>query len=169
MLDRMKKLSALNGISGREDAVRDYLISCLPDYCTHSVDAAGNLLVQVQGKSKAKNRVMLAAHMDEVGLIVTYVTDDGLIRFTNVGGVETAVLLGRRVKVRRRGRREQAVGIGCPPNAHCNHHRAQTGYFLHSALLFFGVHRSRARKRQQTTTFQAGIIPHLCLFPQAEV
>ena len=103
MLDRMKKLSALNGISGREDAVRDYLISCLPDYCTHSVDAAGNLLVQVQGKSKAKNRVMLAAHMDEVGLIVTYITDDGLVRFTNVGGVETAVLLGRRVKVGEQG------------------------------------------------------------------
>ncbi len=103
MLDRMKKLSALNGISGREDSVRDYLISCLPDYCTHSVDAAGNLLVQVQGKMKSKNRVMLAAHMDEIGLIVTYITDDGLIRFTNVGGVETAVLLGRRVKVGEQG------------------------------------------------------------------
>ena len=41
--------------------------------------------------------------MDEVGLIVTYITDDGLIRFTNVGGVETAVLLGRRVKVGEKG------------------------------------------------------------------
>ena len=103
MLDRMKKMSALDGISGREGAVRDYIISCLPEYCTHSVDAMGNLIVQVTGKSRAKNRVMLAAHMDEVGLIVTYITDDGLIRFTTVGGVETAVLLGRRVKVGEQG------------------------------------------------------------------
>ena len=103
MLDRIKDLSALDGISGREDAVRSYLISSLPDFCTYSVDALGNLLVQVKGQTKAKNRVMLAAHMDEVGLIVTYITDDGLIRFTNVGGVETAVLLGRRVRVGEQG------------------------------------------------------------------
>ena len=103
MLDTIRELSAINGISGRENAVCEAIISRLPAYCDYTVDAMGNLLVEVKGKTKAKNRVMLAAHMDEVGLIVTYITDDGLIKFTNVGGVETAVLLGRRVKVGEKG------------------------------------------------------------------
>ena len=59
MLDRMKELSVLDGISGREDAVRDYIVSRLPDDCSYTVDAMGNLLVQVKGQNKAKNRVML--------------------------------------------------------------------------------------------------------------
>ncbi len=103
MLDSIQKLSVLNGISGREDAVRDYIISQLTDACDYTVDAVGNLLVTVKGQERAKNRVMLASHMDEVGMIVTYITEDGMIKFANVGGIETAVLLGRTVKIGEQG------------------------------------------------------------------
>ena len=99
MLEMIKELCALNGISGRENAVREYIISQLPETAEYSVDAVGNLIVSVKGKKSAANKVMLAAHMDEVGMIVTYITDDGFIKFTNVGGIDTAVQLGRRVKV----------------------------------------------------------------------
>ncbi|HBL41692.1 MAG TPA: cellulase [Ruminococcaceae bacterium] len=103
MLNSIRAFSSLNGVSGRENSVRDYIISQLTDTCDYTVDAMGNLLVTVTGQNRAKNRVMLAAHMDEVGMIVTYITDDGLIKFANVGGIETAVLLGRRVKVGEHG------------------------------------------------------------------
>lgn len=99
MLNTIKELSAIGGISGREDAVRNYIIGKLPADAEYSIDALGNLIVKKQGKSRAKNTVMLASHMDEVGMIVTYVTDEGFIRFANVGGIETAALLGKRVKV----------------------------------------------------------------------
>ena len=80
MLEMIKQLSLIGGPSGREENVRDYIISKLPESAEYSVDAMGNLLVFVKGKNPAKNKVMLAAHMDEVGMIVTYITDDGLIK-----------------------------------------------------------------------------------------
>lgn len=99
MLEMIKELSVIGGPSGREEQVRDYIISKLPRSAEYSVDAMGNLIVFVRGEKPAKNKVMLAAHMDEVGMIVTYITDDGLIKFSNVGSIEVSALLGKRVKV----------------------------------------------------------------------
>ncbi len=112
MLDMIKELCSLDGISGRENAVREFIIAHLPQNTEYSVDAMGNLIVFVKGKKIAKNKVMLAAHMDEVGMIVTYITDDGLIKFANVGGIDSAVQLGRRVKV---GEKELTGVIGVTP------------------------------------------------------
>lgn len=112
MLELIKKLCSLDGISGRENAVRDFIISQLPADTEYSVDAMGNLIFFVKGKRPAKNKVMLAAHMDEVGMIVTYITEDGLIKFANVGGIDSAVQLGRRVKV---GEKKLTGVIGVTP------------------------------------------------------
>ena len=112
MLEMIKELSSLNGISGREDRVREYIISRLPKTAEYSVDNMGNLIVFVKGKNKAKNKVMLAAHTDEVGMIVTYINSDGFIKFANVGGISTEVQLGRRVKV---GEKELTGVIGVTP------------------------------------------------------
>ncbi len=112
MLEMIKELSSLNGISGREDKVREYIVSRLPDTAEYSIDNMGNLIVFVKGKKPAKNKVMLAAHMDEVGMIVTHITSDGFVKFANVGGVDSAVQLGRRVKV---GEKELTGVIGVTP------------------------------------------------------
>ena len=99
MLEMIKELSLIGGTSGREENVRDYIISKLPETAEYSVDAMGNLLVFAKGKKPAKNKVMLAAHMDEVGMIITAITSEGFLRFTKVGGIDSRVLLGRAVKV----------------------------------------------------------------------
>lgn len=112
MLEMIKELSSVNGISGRENKVREYIISRLPESAQYSVDNMGNLLVFVKGKKAAKNKVMLAAHMDEVGMIVTYIMPEGFIKFTNVGGVDSAVQLGRRVKA---GEKELTGVVGVTP------------------------------------------------------
>lgn len=112
MLEMIKELSAISGPSGREEKVREYIISKLPETAEYSVDAMGNLIVFVRGVKPAANKVMLAAHMDEVGMIVTYITDDGLIKFSNVGGIEVSALLGKRVKV---GESEITGVIGVVP------------------------------------------------------
>ena len=97
MLALLKDLCCLDGASGREGAVRDYIISQL-NGAPYRVDAMGNLIVEVKGKQPANNRVMLCAHMDEVGVIATFVKADGTVKFTTVGGISPAALLGRAVK-----------------------------------------------------------------------
>ena len=95
----LKELCLLNGISGREKAVREYIISKIPSDCKYSVDALGNVIVEKPGKSRASKKVMLSAHMDEVGFMVSYITDDGYIKIAPVGGIDERVVFGRRVKV----------------------------------------------------------------------
>ena len=97
MIKELESLCALAGISGREKSVREYIISEIAGFAEYSVDALGNLLVLKKGAEKPKNKVMLAAHMDEVGLIVTYITDEGYLKFTPVGGVDSRVIIGRTI------------------------------------------------------------------------
>lgn len=99
MLEMIKELCALSGVSGRENAVRDYIIEKIKDYAEYSVDPLGNLIVFKKGRKEAKNKVMLDAHVDEVGLIVTAITSEGFLRFAKVGGIDTRVIIGRPVKV----------------------------------------------------------------------
>lgn len=72
MLNELRNLCLIDGISGDEGKVREYIISRIKDKCEYSVDLMGNLLVFKKGKNKPKNKVMLSAHMDEVGFICTY-------------------------------------------------------------------------------------------------
>lgn len=97
--ETVKALAALDGISGREAPVREYIISRIKGTAEYGVDALGNLIVFKKGKERAANKVLLDAHMDEVGLIVTFIADNGMLRFAKVGGIDTKVLLGRTVKI----------------------------------------------------------------------
>lgn len=93
----LKQLCLLNGTSGRENAVRDYIISNIPADCKYETDALGNVICHKKGRKPAKNKVMLSAHMDEVGFIITYICDDGMLKFHNVGGIDERVIFGRSV------------------------------------------------------------------------
>jgi len=101
MIETLKELCMLDGVSGRESAVRDYILNALSTYTSKKdvrVDALGNVIVHLYGASTASKTVMLAAHMDEVGVIATGITSDGFVRFTTVGGMDKAVLYGHRVR-----------------------------------------------------------------------
>ncbi|MCL2088181.1 MAG: M42 family peptidase [Oscillospiraceae bacterium] len=93
-MEILQKLCNLPGISGREDAVRDYIITLLPSGCRYKTDNAGNLIVFRQGRSRTGRTVMLSAHMDEVGLMVTAITKDGRLKFAAVGGIDNRILPG---------------------------------------------------------------------------
>lgn len=112
MLETLKTLCSLPGASGREDAVREYLIRRVNPHAEYEVDALGNLLVHKKGAQRAKKKVMLAAHMDEVALIVTYITEDGYLKFSPVGGIDPRVLFGRGVFV---GEKQLPGVIGSMP------------------------------------------------------
>ncbi len=100
MISVIKKLSEIDGVSGDESRVCDFIISQIKNSgAEYRVDNLGNLIVFKKGKFAPKNKVMLASHMDEVGFIINYIEDSGLLRFTAVGGVDPRVVLGRRVRI----------------------------------------------------------------------
>lgn len=97
MLDRLREICMTDGTSGDEAAVREYIRSRITaDEMT--VDPLGNLIVFKKGRQTPKNKVMLAAHMDEVGFMVTDITEDGFLRFGAVGGIDSRVVMGRAVR-----------------------------------------------------------------------
>ena len=100
MLDTVKKLCALSGVSGWEDDVRDYILErALPYADETSTDPMGNLYIFKKGAVTPDAPVMICAHMDEVGGIVTGFTEEGCLRFDFVGGVDRRVVLAKRVAV----------------------------------------------------------------------
>ena len=100
MLESLKELCLLNGIFGDEKSVREYIVSQIKDYVqSYTVDNLGNLIVFKKGKSSSDKKILVSAHMDEVGLIATYINSDGTIKFDTVGGINSDVIIGRQVSV----------------------------------------------------------------------
>ena len=100
MIETLKTLCALSGVSSFEDPVRDYLMEQAGPFADSvRTDALGNLIVFKKGAKTTGNKLMLCAHMDEVGLIVRRITDDGYLKFACVGGIDRRVLIGKRVFV----------------------------------------------------------------------
>ncbi len=97
-MEQLKLLCELNAPSGRENAVRDYIIQQIKDKAEVKVDALGNIIAFVKGKKRPDKKIMVDAHMDEVGFIVTYITPEGMLKFTTVGGINTSVMLARKVE-----------------------------------------------------------------------
>lgn len=97
MIDTIKELSLLCGTSGRETKIREYIISKIDGKCEWHEDALGNIIAFRKGRNDASHKVMIDAHMDEVGVIVTYITSDGMLKFSSVGSIERKVLLARQI------------------------------------------------------------------------
>ena len=98
----LEKLSNAIGVSGEEDDVRQIVISAIKDHVTHlEVDSMGNVTALQTGTRHPEYKVMIAAHMDEIGMMVTEVDSGGLIQFAAVGGIDARILPGLRVKVGR--------------------------------------------------------------------
>jgi putative aminopeptidase FrvX len=95
MKDLLKELCESFGPSGQEDRVRDIIIQKIkPNVDSIKVDKMGNIIAVKNGPGE---KLMLAAHMDEIGIIVTSIDDNGFLRFSNIGGVSPFNLLGERV------------------------------------------------------------------------
>ena len=100
MIELLKDLCRLGGVSGNEDQVRDYIRSQAQPWASSiRTDALGNLIVFKKGKKPTGNKLLLAAHMDEVGIIVTRITDEGFLKFDFVGGVDRRVAIGKPVLI----------------------------------------------------------------------
>ncbi len=96
MKQLIQKLTDTFSPSGYEDAIRKVIRSEIKDFVDEiRIDALGNLIAR---KGKGGTRVMVAAHMDEIGLIVTHVDEKGFVRVAPLGGVFPRNLPGGRVR-----------------------------------------------------------------------
>ena len=115
LAEYLEELCLLDGISGDEGAVRRYITSKIEGKCEYTVDPLGSVIAYCKGKKSAKRKLMLNAHMDEVGLIVTYICTDGCLKFASVGGVDTRILYGKRVFIGR----NRVPGVIAGTAVHC--------------------------------------------------
>src|SRR5688572_22823172 len=97
----LKQLTETFGPSGYEENVRQLVHTEVKPLAEEiSVDVIGNLIVHKRPGSQTKDtkKIMIAAHMDEIGLIVSHVDEDGFVRFSSIGGVFGKYILGGRVR-----------------------------------------------------------------------
>ena len=94
----MEKLCTGHGVSGFENDITEIMHSELKKSCDSvDVDNFGNIIAK---KGSGKRKIMLAAHMDEIGLMVKYITKEGFIHFVKIGGIDDRILLGQRVVIK---------------------------------------------------------------------
>lgn len=99
MKELIQKLVESIGPSGYEQAVRDVVRAEVQDLADEiRVDALGSLIVRKGSKREGGARIMLSAHMDEIGVIATHIDEKGFVRFTTIGGVRPHTCIGGRVR-----------------------------------------------------------------------
>ncbi|NLG26254.1 MAG: M42 family metallopeptidase, partial [Clostridiales bacterium] len=103
MKDLIKKLTEAYGPSGAEEQVREMIRAEVEPYADQiDVDVMGSLICRVKPSAPPAGaepkRIMVAAHMDEIGIVVSYIDEKGFIRFSPVGGLNPYVLMGQKVR-----------------------------------------------------------------------
>jgi tetrahedral aminopeptidase len=115
----LKQLTAVDALSGAERRAEELIQTLVPETPSPGkaaetrVDALGNLIARVRGSESPPGRIMLAAHMDEIGLIVTRV-EQGFLHVAKVGGVDPRSVLGQEVTVYPSGPGSEAYPDGLP-------------------------------------------------------
>lgn len=104
-LSLLLDLSNLNGVPGQEDAVRDLVLARLEGLADEvRLDPLGNVVAFRAGRGpEPRERVMISAHMDEIGFLVRYIDDKGFVRVQALGGFDPRNLFARNVTVQTRG------------------------------------------------------------------
>ncbi len=94
-IDLMKKICTVKGPTSQEQKIAQFILEEIKDYVDdYEIDALGNLIAHKKGNGK---KMMLAGHMDQIGMLVTHIDKEGFIYFTNVGGLTPHIILGVRV------------------------------------------------------------------------
>jgi len=98
MQELIKKLVDTNGPSGFEEDVRKVVEDAVAGFPAEtSVDALGNLIVRYKGDGSGL-KIMIAAHMDEIGVMATHITEKGFLRFTKIGGFGANAIVGAQIR-----------------------------------------------------------------------
>lgn len=109
MTKLLEKLSNAPGVSGFEEEIRKLISDELKDHVDEiEIDNMGNLIAVKKGKNNGK-KVMLAAHMDEIGLMVRFIDKKGFIKFSKIGGINDQMLINQEVVIHTE--KEDVLGV----------------------------------------------------------
>jgi len=100
LTETLRELILHPGVSGYEDRVRQAIKQMLPEGLNVYEDTLGNLVAE---SGQGDPTIVIAAHMDELGLVVTHIRDDGLIKFRKIGGIDDRILPSMRVTIHAEG------------------------------------------------------------------
>ncbi len=115
MNELLKELSNAPGVSGFEGNIRDIMKRELKDHTDEiEIDNLGNIIVIKKGDENGK-KIMLAAHMDEIGLMVKHIDKKGFINFTKIGGINDQMLMNQEVYIHSDDGRKVLGVIGAKP------------------------------------------------------
>lgn len=96
----LEKLCKACGISGDEEEVRNIILDEIRPFVDEiNIDPMGNMIVFKKGKQRAKRKLMLSAHMDEVGFIITDILNNGMLKFECVGGINDSAVFAKQLFV----------------------------------------------------------------------
>lgn len=110
------ELSRQVGVSGREGPVADYLEGRLADFGECTRTALGSLICTLRPQRPKRPRLLLVAHMDEVGLVVTHITEDGFLKVNQVGGLDPKLFAASSVEIHTRSGVLPGVVCSTPPH-----------------------------------------------------
>ncbi len=110
MINDLKAIMNVPGAPSREALIADKLSEMIKPYVDEvNKDPLGNVIAVRHGKAKEKQKIMFCAHMDEIGFIVTYIQDNGLVRVTSAGYIDYIAASNCRVRFE-----NGTVGVLCP-------------------------------------------------------
>lgn len=96
----VKQLCMANGVSGAEDSAAEVAVRFLREYTDDiKIDPLGNVIARIKEAAPGKPTLLLDAHIDQIGMIVTYVEEGGFLKVGNCGGIDRRLLLGQQVTV----------------------------------------------------------------------
>jgi putative aminopeptidase FrvX len=111
-VEKLKELVMLPGVSGHEDKVRDYIRAKIGKRADVQVDRMGNLIATI---GDGEPNIAVVAHMDEIGMLVANIMEDGTLSVKKMGGIDDRTLPGRLVTVHTgRGDVDGVIGIKAP-------------------------------------------------------
>lgn len=139
------KLTEQNGVSGDEFCAAETAAEMLKQYTDDvTVDDFGNVIANIGKRKEGKPHIMLDAHIDEIGFIVTYITDEGFLKISNCGGIDRRLLLAQQVEVLcSDGQSVSGVITSTPPHLETDDKKAPE---LSDVFVDIGMSKENAQK-----------------------
>lgn len=141
LLKTLTELCAQRGVSGDEKNASEKAAQLLREYADVTTDAFGNVYGTVGTHEQSKQTLLLEAHIDEIGMIVTYITDDGFLKISACGGTDERVLTAQQVTV---CGRQSLTGVvtSIPPHLQKDGESSESG----SYYVDIGMTKAQAEK-----------------------
>ena len=141
----LREATAIPGLSGNEQAAAQYIAEAFRPYCDEvRIDALNSVIARIHGRGP---KVMLCAHLDEIGLMVSSIEEDGSLRVRRVGGVDPRILPGMRVSVY--GREKLLGVIGAKAPHLLTEAEREKNYTLEEVYIDLGMSAEKVRQAVQ--------------------